>query len=176
MNRLALLLLPLTLWPSPVTASPLPIVAVLDSGVDLDCLASVNFTGDGDADLCGHGTEMGIIIRAADCQLLDVKIADDNGMVWASDLAAGIVWAADNGANYINISASLPADETKVIAEAVAYAVSRGVVVIAADIAAIPSYPACLFGVIAVPANGNGTASEATAFKTFTLVNQKGIR
>ena len=159
-----------------MTASPSPIVAILDSGVNLDCLASVNFTGDGDADLCGHGTEMAVIIKRSGAQLLDVKIADDNGMVWASDLAAGIVWAADNGANYINISASLPADETKVIAEAVAYAVSRGVVVIAADIAAIPSYPACLFGVIAVPANGNGTASEATAFKTFTLVNQKGIR
>ena len=159
-----------------MTASEsLPIVAILDSGINgLACVA--NFSGCQNDDSLRHGTAMYERISQADCQILNVKVTDDKGLCWPSNLAAGIVWAVAQGANYINISVSLPSDETGILAEAVAYALSRGVVIVAASIDGYPSYPACLPGVIGVQANGNGTASEATAFKTFTLVNQKGIR
>lgn len=152
---------------------PLPLVAILDSGCDLVCLDSVNFTNCPDADVLGHGTEMAIIIRRSGCRILDVKIADDQGIVWPSALAKGIVWAADNGATHINISATLPGDESGIVTEAVQYALARGVVIVAAQRRQIPSYPAVYPGVIAVQADGELSSSECTAYRTFTLTQRR---
>jgi subtilisin family serine protease len=69
-------------------------------------------------------------------------------------IAAGIRWAADHGARVINMSLGGPAT-TMVEREAVAYAISRGVVVVAAmgnDNSNAEHFPAAHPGVIAVGA------------------------
>jgi thermitase len=150
------------------------LVAVLDTGIDQQhedlagkVAESVNFTDTKTAsDRLGHGThvagiiaatvnnEIGIAGAAPNARLLNVKIADDKGMVWASATAKGIIWAVDNGAKIINMSLAIPA-ATPALEEAVDYAWSKGVVVIAAagnTGTSVPTYPASCSHVIAVAA------------------------
>jgi len=158
--------------------NPEILVAILDTGIDLQhedlagkVVAGVNLTGSPTAsDILGHGTHVAGIIAAAanngigiaglapNSRLLNVKAADDSGMVWPSEIARGIVWAVDNGARIINMSLVVPAP-SPALEEAVDYAWSRGVVLIAAagnDIKSIPVYPACYPNVIAVAATDTG--------------------
>lgn len=153
---------------------PEVLIAILDTGIDQQhedlagkVVASVNFSGSPMAsDLNGHGTHVaGIIAATTDngiggagvapgCRLLNVKVADDNGMVWASSIAKGIVWAVDNGAKVINISLVVPSS-SPALEQAIDYAWSKGVVVIAGagnNIKSIPVYPAAYPKVIAVAA------------------------
>ncbi len=77
-----------------------------------------------------------------------------SGFGSSANIAAGIRWAADHGAQVINMSLG-GYSNTNVEREAVAYAVARGVVVVAAmgnDNTASPSYPAAYPDVIAVGA------------------------
>lgn len=129
------------------------------------------------ADEVGHGTHVaGTIAALSDnatgvagvtwnCRLLPVKVLarvvrNSDGLVRGSgtavDIAAGIRWAADNGAHIVNLSLGGTVD-TFVERDAVAYAVSRGVLVIAAMGNAFPqgnptSYPAAYPNVVAVGA------------------------
>jgi len=147
------------------------IVAVLDSGIDIDhkdlagkVLGSVNFTeSNTEFDELGHGTSVAGIIAAnndtgiADAVhgigLLNVKVVNDNGSVWPSDVARGIIWAVDNGAQIINMSFTAPTDST-VLKNAVEYAAQNGVIMLAAAGNRINSktYPAAYPNVIAVEA------------------------
>ena len=128
------------------------IVAVLDSGVAADhpdlaglVLPGANVTGTGAAattDPIGHGTfvagmvtagsKNGIAIDATvrNLRVLPVTVCDSNGCRW-DDVAEGIVWAVDNGAQVINLSLGGPSSST-VVDAALAYAESKGVVVVAA--------------------------------------------
>jgi subtilisin family serine protease len=77
-----------------------------------------------------------------------------SGIGSSANIAAGIRWATDNGARVINMSLGGGGD-ARVEREAVAYAVSKGVVVVAAmgnEASAAPSYPAAYPSVIAVGA------------------------
>ena len=148
------------------------VIAVLDTGIDKDhedlagkVIAEVNFTDSPTAgDLYGHGTHVaGIIAATADngigiaglaprCRLLNVKVADDQGVFLIPNAAKGIVWAVDHGANVINLSiASLqPSPELE---KAIDYAWSKGVVVVAAGgtfVGAKLVYPAYYPNCIAV--------------------------
>jgi subtilisin family serine protease len=85
-----------------------------------------------------------------------VRISDGrvSGTGSSADVAAAIRYAADNGAHVINMSLGSPSS-TSVEASAVAYAVSKGVVVVAAmgnDGSSSPSFPAAYPDVIAVAA------------------------
>ena len=85
-----------------------------------------------------------------------VRISDGrvSGVGSSADVAAAIRWAADNGAHVINMSLGADAS-TSVESSAVAYAIGKGVVVVAAmgnDGTANPSYPAAYPGVVAVGA------------------------
>jgi thermitase len=159
------------------------LVAVLDTGIDEQhedlagkVVGSVNFTDSQTAsDRLGHGTHVagiiaatanngiGIVGAAPNARLLNVKIADDKGMVWASTVAKGIIWAVDNGAKIINMSLAIPA-ATPALEEAVNYAWSKGVVIIAAagnTGSSVPTYPASCPNVIAVAATDiNGSLWE----------------
>lgn len=150
------------------------LIAVLDTGIDTKhedlagkVVKSVNFSKSATAsDVVGHGThiagiiaatannEIGVAGLAPNVRLLNVKIGDDKGMVWASAVAKGIVWAVDNGAKIINMSLAVP-NSTPALEEAVAYAASKDVVLIAAagnSGSSVPMYPASCPNVIAVAA------------------------
>jgi thermitase len=150
------------------------LVAVLDTGIDRrhEDLAgkvtkSVNFTESATtSDAIGHGTHIAGIIAATanngigitglapNCRLLNVKVADDKGIVWSSAAAKGIIWAVNKGAKIINMSLAIPT-ATPALEEAVDYAWSKGVVIIAAagnTGTSMPTYPASFSNVIAVAA------------------------
>lgn len=85
-----------------------------------------------------------------------VRISDDQvrGVGSSADVAAAVRWAADNGAHMINMSLGASAP-TSVESSAVAYAIGKGVVVVAAmgnDGTSNPSYPAAYPGVVPVGA------------------------
>lgn len=149
------------------------VVAILDTGIDarLDALdglviAGVDFADSGTLqDIYGHGTYVAAIIARRgsgesstdllpQCRLLNVKVADDHGRCTATTVAKGIVWAADNGANIINLSLEVR-EPSPVLEEAVNYAWNRGAVVVAAagnDGSKSPVYPAYYEPCIAVAA------------------------
>jgi subtilisin family serine protease len=151
------------------------VVAVLDTGVDgshpdlQGALAPgfdfVNLDTD-PSDDHGHGTATAGIVAARGnnaiglagacwaCVVLPVKVLDADGMGNTAAIAAGIIWATDRGARVINLSLGAPGT-TDVLSEAVRYAASRGVVVVAAagnSGSAIPFYPAAEPSVLAVAA------------------------
>lgn len=153
---------------------PQVIVAIVDTGIDERHEALEGKVIDGvnlsdsrtRSDVLGHGThvagiiaaatdnEIGIAGAAPDARLLNVKAGDDSGMVWPSAVAEAIVWAVDNGASIISMSLVLPAT-SPALEEAVDYAWSRGVVLVAAagnNGSSIPVYPACHARVIGVAA------------------------
>ncbi|MDP3934663.1 MAG: S8 family serine peptidase [Candidatus Giovannonibacteria bacterium] len=152
-------------------------VAILDSGIDQDhedlslkIVLQKNFTGSPTADdLYGHGTHVGGTVAAItnnnigvaggcpDCVLMNGKVLGDNGSGAYSWIANGIVWAADNGAKVINLSLG-GNSPSKTLENAVNYAWSKGVVVVAAAGncgCRGKIYPAAYKNVIAVAATNN---------------------
>ncbi|MEV7228960.1 type VII secretion-associated serine protease mycosin [Polymorphospora sp. NPDC051019] len=162
------------------------IVAVIDSGVDRDHpqladrvlrgVDRLDAGGDGGRDCVGHGTAVASIIAAAahdgtpfrglapGAAILPVRISEqqivhgeESGRtVDGGQFAAAIRWAADHGADVLNLSVVLYRDDPAVRA-AVAYAAARDVVLVAAagnlhdDGDPLP-YPAAYDGVLGVGA------------------------
>ena len=149
-------------------------VAVLDTGVDshhIDLqgkvVASYNFTSSPTVeDLRGHGTHVaGIIVRDFEAgvgndglkhevRLINVKVAEDSGICRAETVSKGIIWAADNGAEVINISLALKQPLSD-LEEAIRYAWSKGAVIVAAagnENLNLPIYPAAYPQVVGVAA------------------------
>jgi thermitase len=155
------------------------VVGVVDTGIDAAqpdlrgrIVPGFDFVhGDVDPrDDNGHGTAVaGIIAAAGDngvgvagycwrCRLMPLKVLGADGTGLSSDLARGIVWAADNGARVINASLEGPPDDLAVAAAA-AYAQARGALVVAAagnDSSSTLGYPAALPGVVSVAASTAG--------------------
>jgi type VII secretion-associated serine protease mycosin len=127
-------------------------VAVVDTGVDAahEDLGSTVLPGidyvdsgrDGRYDPDGHGTHVagvidarvnngrGIAGAAPDVRILPVRVLDANGSGLSSNVAAGIIWAADHGARVVNLS--LGGGPSPGIQIAMRYALSKGTVVLAA--------------------------------------------
>ncbi len=142
------------------------------------CYGRTATFGEGDArtDVLGHGTfvssllaapenGVGITGAAPNVAILPVKVLDENNRARAGDIAAGIVWAVDNGARVINVSVSMcgtptrtpPCDATRsqAIADAVSYARSRDVLIVASSgnrgsTPGVTVWPAAEPGVLAV--------------------------
>jgi len=156
-------------------------VAVIDSGVDAThpdlaghVLPGADFiagTEGASADPYGHGTHVagtiaaltgngdGIAGMAPDARILPVRVLDANGNGYMSDVANGIAYAADHGADVINLSVSATS-QVGAVTNAVAYARSKGVVVVAAAgnarrTGSPTAYPAADPGVIAVAATAS---------------------
>lgn len=132
-------------------------VAVLDTGVDKDhpdlvgnikdCVTKVtHFKLDtrNCQDAHGHGTHvsgtvlanggsdgLGIYGVAPDAGLIAVKVCDRRGYCYGDDMAAGVYYAADKGANIISMSIGGNSPDSEVLA-AIDYAVNKGVLVVAA--------------------------------------------
>jgi subtilisin family serine protease len=150
------------------------IVAVVDTGVDLQhpdlqskLVAGRDFVADGEdcpagpQDENGHGTHVagiaaavtnngiGVAGVAPDAQIMPVRVLDAEGSGSNEDVAAGITWAADNGADVINLSlGELPVvgqlpPLNEDIEAAVTHAWDRGSLVVAA--AGNESFPLCSY-------------------------------
>ena len=149
-------------------------IAVLDSGIDIahpdlvgKVVAAKNFTDSQTTeDIYGHGTHVAGIIAgitnnaigiagvAYNASLMDVKVLGDNGGGAYSWIIQGVIWAADNGANVINMSMDGYVD-SPAWRQAVDYAWSKGAVVVAAagnNGKSTPTYPASYENCIAVAA------------------------
>jgi thermitase len=157
------------------------IIAVVDSGVKLDhpefagrLVGGYDFINEDDQpdDDQGHGTHVAGVIAAAlnngqgvagicpNCRIMPVKVLNENNIGSWSSLAQGILFAVDRGARVINLSLGANAP-SETLASAVAYAVEKGVVVVAAAGnygSSAPYYPAALEGVIAVGATDQASA------------------
>jgi thermitase len=127
-------------------------VAVLDCGVhsshpDLAGKVTLeqNFTSSATADdRCNHGTHVagtvaaatnngiGVAAVAPAAHVISGKILDDSGSGFFSDIERGLQWAADNGAQVINLSlgADIPCPAST--QTAANYAWSHGAVIVAA--------------------------------------------
>ena len=149
-------------------------IAIVDSGVDLehpDLVANVvssggDFTGesdpDGAQDKNGHGTHVaGIAAASRDngvggagvapgAKILPVRVLDEEGSGSAMMVANGIQYAADSGADVINLSLGATSGLGQVnqllgdydlVYEAVDYAWKKGAVVVVA--AGNDSFPLC---------------------------------
>ncbi len=172
-------------------------VAVVDSGVQANhpdlvgkVLAGRQFlagdpagaTFDGN-DPNGHGTHVaGAIAAIADnatgiagaapaANILPVRVLDATGSGWSSDVASGVIWAADNGARVINMSLG-SSSPTSALESAINYATAKGVVVFAAagnTGSTSTQYPAAYPNAIAVAAF-DSTLTRAS-FSTMNAVN-----
>lgn len=159
------------------TGSSGVIIAIADTGIDLghpDLAGKIvggidavnnDFTAQDDN---GHGTHVASIaagqsnnargIAGVDwnARLMPVKVLNAAGNGSSAQLADGLTWAADNGANVLNMSLA-SANSSSVVRNAVQYAYERGVLLVAAAgnsyIAGNPtSYPAAYDHVIGVAA------------------------
>jgi subtilisin family serine protease len=122
------------------------VVAVIDTGIqtdhpDLDgkVVAGYDFVDDDTSayDGQGHGTHVagtvaaetnnstGVAGTCPGCRLMPVRVLNNSGSGSLSDVAAGITWAADNGADVINLSLGGPSSTA--MQRAVDYAWGRGV-------------------------------------------------
>lgn len=177
------------------TGSPEIKVAVVDSGYyaahpdrPRNLVIGPDFTGGNNSgvDPRGHGTHVaGIIAANADNGLGIagvapnvtvgvVRVVNNAGLSRPSDVAAGIRWAADNGYRVINVSIG-GSSISAVVRDAVAYAQSRGALVVAAagncfngcegSALNYPNYPASYDGVLAVGATNE--RDQIAAFSNY---------
>ncbi len=117
----------------------------------------------------GHGTAVATTAAAAgndgvgiagmcwQCRIMPVKVLNGKGHGSHSNIAAGVIWAADHGADVINMSiAGLSA--TTLLGNAVAYAQRKGSIVVAAAGnfgTSRRTFPAAYPGVISVAATND---------------------
>lgn len=124
----------------------------------------------------GHGTHcagiaaaagvQGISGMAPGCKLLVAKALDENGAGATSDVVRGIRWAVSRGARVVSLSMG-GEEDPRALREAIADALARGVVVVAAmgnEGKQLKNFPAAYPGVIAVGATTR--ADKPAGFST----------
>jgi thermitase len=160
-------------------------VAVIDTGV---CLSHEDLEGrvldngydfvdndDDPEDVFGHGCSVAGIIAAnidngvgiagfaPNSSILPVRVLGPSGSGSMADVAAGIVYAADNGADIINLSLGSMIG-SQVTKDAVDHAIASGVTIIASagnSGGSLPGFPARYENVVAVGAiDPNGARSS----------------
>lgn len=154
-------------------------IAIVDTGINgahpdlsskivasVNCTISSSCPAVSPTDSYGHGTHVAGIAGAVtnngvgvagtswEGRLMSVKALDDNGSGYYSWIANGIVWAADNGAEVINLSLG-GSSSSITLQNAVTYAWNKGVILVAAAGNSgrnSATYPAYYSNVIAVAA------------------------
>ncbi len=151
------------------------VVAVVDTGVDLNhqdfkdkLVTGYNVLTDSNQPLDdnGHGTHVAGIISAStnntvgiagvswNNKIMPIKAIGAEGTGSSFDIAKGIRWAADHGAQVINMSVG-NYHPSGILQESIRYAYNKGIVLVAAsgnDNTSQPSYPAAYPEVISVAA------------------------
>jgi len=161
-------------------------VALLDTGVDAShpelagkvaAGTSILDGSNGMADPSGHGTWLAGIIAAQTnnglegiagvaydgVTIVPVTVLDANGEGQDSDVIAGVIWAADHGADVILMAFSNPGFSPN-LQDAIDYAWSKGAVIVASagnNASSDPHFPAGDRGVMGVAATDQ---SDAQAF------------
>ncbi len=163
-------------------------IAILDTGIDLDhpdlvgavvagfnILQGNDFTDDDN----GHGTQVaGICAAVTDngqgiagvswgAAIMPVKVLDRFGNGSFQNVADGIIWAVDHGAQVLNLSLG-GTTPSLLMEDAIKYAVGKGAVVVAAagnKGVNILTYPAQYEPVIAVGATGSD--NQVAGFSNF---------
>jgi hypothetical protein len=149
-------------------------VAIIDTGIQLthpdlssNVISGYDFVNnDGSAtDDNGHGTHVAGIVASTmnnagnigasySAKLMPVKVLNESGYGYLSDVAKGVYYATDNGARVINMSLGSTYD-SDTLRRSIQYASSKGVLIVAAagnDSGAPCSYPAAYSSVICVVA------------------------
>ena len=153
-------------------------IAVLDTGVDASHpdlagrmapgYSAYNTDPNSDpSDPNGHGTALAGIAAAtvnnaagiagvayAGASVSSVQVLQADGTGTDADVVAGVLWAADNGANVILMGFSSP-DYSATLADALAYAWGKGAVLVAAtgnSSSSVVTYPAGMPNVLGVAA------------------------
>ena len=178
------------------------VVAVLDTGIrgTHEDLAGVLLPGADFVDGSGsglvpdhfHGSHVaGIVAAASDngvgiagaapsLRVLPVRVLNSSGSGSSANVANGIIWAADNGADVINLSLGATSNSL-VVEAAIDYAVGQGVVVVAAagnsgNVGNPTMYPAALPSVVSVAAVGSDdNRAEFSAYGTWIDITAPGV-
>jgi subtilisin family serine protease len=138
------------------------------------------------ADESGHGTHLAGIIAGDDngtgitgiapgATIMPVRVLGPRNSGYLVNVAAGIRYAADNGADIINISIGSPKHDG--VAEAIEYALNRDVLVVAAagnDDAEAPTYPAALSATLANTISVGGYRAAGSLGGSSNLVGTSG--
>ena len=150
-------------------------LAVLDTGVDavgdLSVVGGYSALGGGTGDPNGHGTWMASIAAATvnngtgiagvgydGVSVMPLEVLSADGTGQDSDIIAGVVWAADHGADVIRWRSPTPATP-QALQDAIDYAWSQGALSVAAvgnDGSTTPTYPAGDSKVVGVAAHQPG--------------------
>jgi thermitase len=174
-------------------------IAVIDTGVDLDhpdlvnrLVEGYNIIGDNSNpdDDNGHGTHVAGIIASETNnrqgiagltwfnKIMPVKAMSAEGYGTTFDIAKGIIWAVDNGADVINLSLG-NYKESNVLKRAIRYAYKNNVVMIAAagnDSTRQPSYPAAYPEVLSVSAvSYDGSLAEFSNYGSYINISAPGV-
>ncbi|HEY3375362.1 MAG TPA: S8 family serine peptidase [Candidatus Aquicultor sp.] len=188
------------LWESFNGASaPEVIVAVIDTGVDYNhpdlegkVIKGRDFANN-DADPmddCGHGTHiagtiaailnnnLGVAGIAPSAKILAIKALDGEGIAYDSTVAEAITYAADQGAEIINLS--LGGEEySKTVEDSIVYARQKGCLVIASagnDATDVPYYPASYPLVLSVSAtDANDALAEFSNYGQYIDIAAPGV-
>jgi subtilisin family serine protease len=176
------------------------IIAVIDTGVDLDhpdlkrritSGYNVLLNNDFPDDDNGHGTHVsGIIASETNNQeglagitwynkIMPIKAMGAEGYGTAFDIAKGIFWAVDHGANVINMSLG-NYQYSSLLKEAIDYAYNKNVVLIAAagnENTMQPSYPAAYPEVLSVSAvDPTGRRASFSNYGDYIDVSAPGVQ
>ncbi len=160
------------------TGSAQVVVAIVDTGIDeghpdlnAQIVAGYDFVqNDSDPhDLNGHGTHVAGIVAAEtnnstgvagmswNARIMPVRTLGESGSGFDSDTAAGIVWAAEHGADIINLSLG-GYESSQTLQDAINLAHAAGSLVVAAmgnNGVSTPAYPAACDNVLAVAATNS---------------------
>jgi len=182
-----------------VPISGTAMIAVLDTGVDAlhPDLAGRVLPGKSfflgslpTVDPNGHGTALAGIAAANvnnligiagvaynDAPVAPVQVLRSDGTGLDSDVVAGVLWAADNGAKVILMGFSSP-DFSAALQDAVNYAWSKGAVLVAAtgnSGSTSPTYPAGMTNVIGVAATDVSDGVSASSNTGSAVVAAPGV-